>query len=375
MFKFFNFLKSIDWYLLIPAVIISFAGILTMNSFFDQNGLYYKQIIWLFVSVVFFVISSNADWRFLRRSGVVFLFYLGSFVVLGALFFTNPIKGVHSWFNLGFFAFQPVDFIKLILIILLSKYFSQRHIEIANIKHIMISGIYALLLFILIFLQPDFGSAVIIFLVWLAMIVISGIQKKHILFVFLAGILTFGICWSFVFEKYQRDRIVSFIYPLTDLQGSGYNAFQSTIAVGSGEFFGKGIGLGSQSKLKFLPEYQTDFIFASFAEEWGFFGSILLFALYGFLFWRILDLSRKGISNFEVLYGFGLVVVFISHFVIHVGMNIGLLPVTGLTMPFMSYGGSHLLSEFLGLGMLSGMSKYSRAISKDMTKNEMIGII
>lgn len=360
---------------MIPTFFISLSGILTMNSFFDKNDLFLKQIIWLSFSIIVFIIFSNIDWRFLRRSTIVFLLYLISVFVLAILFLTDPIKGVRSWFDLGFFAFQPVDFVKLVLIVLLSKYFSQRHIEIANFKHIIISGIYSFLLFFLIFLQPDFGSAVVIFSIWFAMVIISGIKKRHILLVFLIGLFAFGILWSFVFEEYQRDRIISFIYPLTDLQGSGYNAFQSTIATGSGELFGKGVGLGSQSKLKFLPEYQTDFIFASFAEEWGFIGSIILFILYGFLFWRILDLSKKGMNNFEVLFGLGLLVMFISHFIIHVGMNIGLLPITGLTMPFMSYGGSHLLSEFLGLGILSGMSKYSRIINKDLTENEIIGLI
>jgi len=168
--------------------------------------------------------------------------------------------------------------------------------------------------------------------------------------------------------------LVTFLHPLTDLEGAGYNAYQSTIAVGSGGLFGKGVGYGTQSRLQFLPEYQTDFIFAAFAEEWGFFGVVILFLLYGVVLWRILLNALLGVSNFEMLFGIGLAFFFMSHLLVHVGMNIGLLPVTGITLPFMSYGGSHLLTEFAGLGILMGMRRYRRTIHRDDIKNEFVGI-
>ena len=186
------------------------------------------------------------------------------------------------------------------------------------------------------------------------------------------GLLSFAILWFFVFAPYQKQRILTFVHPLTDIQGAGYNAYQSTIAVGSGEWFGKGIGFGTQSKLSFLPEYQTDFIFAAFAEEWGFVGVLLLFALFGILFYRIIKLSFYGASNFEVLFGLGVAILFASHFIIHIGMNIGLLPVTGTTIPFMSYGGSHLLTEFMALGILTAMAKYKVAVHREViAKSDM----
>jgi rod shape determining protein RodA len=180
--------------------------------------------------------------------------------------------------------------------------------------------------------------------------------------------------WAFVFAPYQKARILTFIHPLTDTTGAGYNALQSTIAVGSGGLFGKGIGYGTQSRLEFLPEYETDFIFAAFAEEWGFVGVVLLFFLFGVVFWRILLNAMRGSTNFEILYGLGVAIMFMSHFIVHVGMNIGLLPVTGTTVPFLSYGGSHLFTEFLSLGILVGMRKYQRVFHKDDTKNEFLGI-
>lgn len=371
-----RFFGGIDWLLLGAVFFISVAGILTMNSFVDQNNLFTRQIIWLLVSIVVFIVASLVDWRFLRRRDSILVVFFGSILVLLSLFVLGSVfKGARSWFDLGAFAFQPVDFTKIALVLVLSKYFSRRHIEIANVRHILISGFYTFVIFMLVFLQPDFGSAIIIFFIWLAMVLFSGISKKHLLAVFFTGIICFGGLWFFVFKDYQKARIVTFVNPLTDIRGAGYNAYQSMIAVGSGEIWGKGVGLGSQSKLKFLPEYETDFIFAAFSEEWGFVGVIILFTLYGVVFWRILKIARRGATNFETLYGLGIASIFLSHFVIHVGMNVGLLPVTGITMPFMSYGGSHLISEFLALGILVGQYSYARVVDKEGTKNEIIGVV
>jgi rod shape determining protein RodA len=295
--------------------------------------------------------------------------------VLLFVLLTGPVKGARSWFNLGAFAFQPVDFVKIVLIIILSKYFSRRHIEIANVRHILVSGFYAFVFFALVMLQPDFGSGIILFAIWFGMVLVSGISKKHLLAVFLIGVISFSGLWLFVFKEYQKARIMTFIHPLTDLQGAGYNAYQSTIAVGSGGIWGKGVGYGTQSKLQFLPEYETDFIFAAFSEEWGFVGALILFVLYGILFWRILDIARKGASNFETFFGFGVAIMILSHLIVHVGMNIGVMPVTGITMPFMSYGGSHLLAEFCALGIIMSQKSYSRVAGRDASKNEIIGVV
>jgi len=373
-------IKNIDWLLLGAIFFISVAGILTMNSFLPAQAgakdiLFFRQIIWLSISILALFMASLFDWRFLHRSGSIVVLYIISGLTLLFLFITGSMfKGAQSWFNFEAFAFQPVDFAKLVLVMLLAKYFSRRHIEIANVRHILTSGFYTFIIFMLVFLQPDFGSAIIIFLIWLAMILFSGISKKHLLVVFLSGLMAFGGLWFFIFKDYQKARIVSFIHPLTDIRGVGYNAYQSMIAVGSGEIWGKGVGLGSQSKLKFLPEYETDFIFAAFSEEWGFVGVVIMFGLYGVVFWRIIYISKRGATNFETLYGLGLASIFLFHAIIHIGMNIGLLPVTGITMPFMSYGGSHMLAEFLGIGILMGQYSYARAINKEEAKNEIIGI-
>jgi len=247
-----------------------------------------------------------------------------------------------------------------VLIAILAKYFSKRHELIGDFRHIFVSGIYALFIFGLVFIQPDFGSAIILFLIWFGMVLVAGISYKHLAVVGVIGVLAFGALWNFGFQDYQKERIMTFLNPLEDIQGAGYNAYQSTIAVGSGQVFGKGVGYGTQSKLQFLPEYETDFIFAAFAEEWGITGVILLFGLFGIVVWRLLYHALRGATNFECLFAVGVSILLISHFFVHIGMNIGLLPVTGTTVPFLSYGGSHLLTEFLAVGMVIAMTRYSK---------------
>ena len=365
--------SHIDWWLLSAALLVTTAGIVTMNSFSGENYFFENQLIWMALSVALFLFLSVLDLRFLRRTNVVVALYVAVVALLVLVFFFGEVvKGAQSRFDLGAFALQPSDPAKLALILILAKYFTRRHIEIAHIRHILVSGAYALILFALIFLQPDFGSALIIFSIWLGMVLIAGISKKH-----LAGLLlvvaVVGVgLWNFGLADYQKDRIVTFLHPLADIQGAGYNAYQSTIAVGSGEILGKGVGYGTQSKLAFLPEYQTDFIFAAFAEEWGFLGVLSLFALYGIIFWRIIKNAVYGETNFEVLFSAGVAVFFFAHFVIHIGMNMGLLPVTGTTIPFMSYGGSHLLTEFMALGIITAMSRYRRTVHRDLIKESDI---
>ncbi|MEK7095077.1 MAG: FtsW/RodA/SpoVE family cell cycle protein [Patescibacteria group bacterium] len=374
MKKVFSSLSNIDWILFGATLPLLGAGLVTMNSFTGDSSFFIRQLIWIIISIAVFFGLSFVDFRFLRKTWVSVTLFLISCSVLTVLFVVGQVtNGAVSWFNFGFFSFQPGDFIKLVLIIILAKYFSRRHIEIANVRHIVVSGFYAFIIFLLIFIQPDFGSAVMIFLIWFGMILISGISKKHVLIMVAIGLTVFSALWFFEFKDYQKDRIKSFINPMSDIRGAGYNAYQSTIAVGSGELFGKGVGYGTQSRLKFLPEYQTDFIFAAYAEEWGFLGVIILFAMYGIVVWRVILNTLRGASNFEMLFGAGMAVFLIVHFVINVGMNMQLLPVTGQTLPFLSYGGTHLLTEFTGLGILMGMRKYRRVAHKDVAKNEFIG--
>jgi len=367
--------SNVDWLLILFIIPVISAGLITMKSFTNETSFFSHQLIWVAISFVFLFLFSFIDFRFLKRTDVlVVLFSIFSFLLILLFVFGSEVKGAQSWFSFGGFSFQPSDMMKLVVILMLSKYFSRRHIEIGNFKHIFISGVYAIIPFVLVFLQPDFGSAIIIFFIWFGMTLVSGISKKHLIFVLGLVLIAFVFLWSFIFQPYQKDRIINFIQPLSNIQGSGYNVYQSTIAVGSGRILGKGVGFGTQSRLNFLPEYETDFIFAAFSEEWGFLGVMILFILLGLIIWRILHISMLGVSNFEILYGLGLAIYFMTHFIINIGMNLGIMPVTGITLPFMSYGGSHLLTEFMGLGILMGMNKYRRVAHRDDMHNEFLGI-
>ena|SRR3989338_2137991 len=371
-------IKRIDWMLLFFILPIVAAGLFTMKSFTpleDQGGFFERQVIWVALSLLIFLAFSYIDFRFLKRTDVLVAIFLLNVAVLGVLFAVGYVShGAQSWLNFGFFSFQPADTMKLVLVLILAKYFSRRHVEIRDTKHIFISGFYAVVPMVLVLLQPDFGSAMIIGLIWLGMVLVSGISKKHLLLVFLGGAAAFTIMWLFVFAPYQKARIVSFLNPLSDIQKSGYNVFQSTIAVGSGELTGKGLGFGTQSRLKFLPEAQSDFIFAAFAEEWGFIGSILLLILYTLLISRILHHASLGAGNFEILFALGIAIFFMSHILINIGMNIGIMPVTGIPLPFMSYGGSHLVTEFAALGILMSIRRYGRSAHRDDMRHEFLGV-
>lgn len=365
---------SFDLLLVVVPVLLSLAGLVTMNSFSGDEPFFERQLLWLGVSFVVMLVVALLDVRVLHNTSVVVGLFGASLAGLVlVLMFGTVVMGAQNRFDLGFFAFQPSDPAQLVLVLVLAKFFSRRHIEIAHLRHILVSGLYAFSMFVLLFLQPDFGSAVIIFAIWLGMVLMAGISKKHLALVFVVGVLATTGLWLFAFADYQKERILTFLHPLADIQGSGYNAYQSTIAVGSGELIGKGIGLGSQSKLEFLPEFETDFIFAAFAEEWGFVGVTLLFALFGVLFWRLVVHARYGASNFETLACFGIVLWFLAHIIVHVGMNVGLMPVTGTTIPFLSYGGSHLITEFAALGLVLAMSRYERSVIHERSEQEFEG--
>lgn len=363
-----------EWPLLIIPVALCVLGILTMHTFGDGSSLAPRQVIWLGVGIVVFLLCASFDMRFIRRTPVILAGYAVSIgLLLLLLVATHSVQGARSWFDLGFFSLQPSDPIKLVFIALMAKYFSRRHMQIGDFRHIIVSGGYAAGLILLILVEPDLGTAAIFSTVWFGMVLVSGISKKHLAIIITIAAVSAAGLWAFALRDYQRDRIVSFLNPAADIHGTGYNAYQATIAVGSGEIMGKGIGYGTQSKLRFLPEYETDFIFASFAEEWGFVGVSLVLVLYGLLLTRLLSIARRAATNFDALFTVGVVLLFTAHIFIHAGINLGLLPVTGTTIPFMSYGGSHLIVEFAALGIVASLARNARSVPREHAMNEYLG--
>ena len=357
-------------YYFLTAVSLTILGILTILPVGSTDPtLFYKQIIFLIIAVITSVFVSKIDFSFLRSGKVTFLLYIITvFVMISLLLFAPEINGAKSWFIFGPIVVQPVEFAKVILIILLAKYFKHRHIAIGFVRHLAVSLFYVGVILFLTFLQPDLGSAFIIGLFWLGFVLVAGMSKKHFL-IFLIITSFFAVTsWNFL-PSYQQDRVRSFLTPLEDLSGIGYNAYQSKIALGSGQLIGKGIGQGTQSKLSFLPEYESDFIFSAYGEENGFIGILILFFLYGVIFTRILTTALRGETNFETFFALGTVVYILIQTSVHIGVNIGFFPVTGTSLPFVSYGGSHILSEYILLGMIMSMryrgNELKRKISRE----------
>lgn len=362
---FFQNIRDVDWVLFSTALTISFLGYITLfpNTSTVPDVLYKQAFFILFSCIIFFIASNDTFFfRSLFQTGrllfFLYLFSLGTLIAL--LLFMEPFNGAQSWFVIGSLSVQPVEFMKIVLVAVLARYFAVRHIYIRHFSHIVISAIITIIPFILVILQPDFGSAVILGTIWFFIVLFLGIRSKHFLLLLLILVLSAGIGGNFFLADYQKNRILSFLEPLADLQGVGYNAYQAKVAIGSGGVFGKGVSEGTQSKLSFLPEYSSDFIFAAFAEEWGFAGVVLLFLLFGVLFARLFTLALYANTPFEAIFTTGVAIWFFTHIFYHIGVNIGILPVTGVTMVFMSQGGSHLITSFLALGIISGMSKQKR---------------
>lgn len=360
-----------EWPLPAIAIVLCVLGILTMHTYGDGASLAPRQVVWVIIGVAAYAMLASIDLRFIRRTPVILAGYAISLALLALLLVAvHPVMGARAWFSLGPVAFQPADPAKLVLIALLAKYFSRRHAVIRNVRHIAISGLYVGAPVLLVLLEPDLGTAVIMCAIWFGMILVSGISKKHLAAVLAIGLVAAAGLWTFGLHPYQRERIVAFVNPAADIQGSGYNAYQATIAVGSGELWGKGIGYGTQSKLRFLPVYQTDFIFAAFAEEWGFVGIGLLLLLYGLLLMRLIAIARRSATNFDALFTIGVVILFTAHIFIHAGINVGILPVTGTTIPFMSSGGSHVVMEFAALGIVASLARSGRSAPREAGDHE-----
>ena len=363
-----------DWTLLFPALALSLIGILTMSTFGQGASLAPRQMLWLAVSLAVYLSLAFIDMRFIRRTSIVMALYGLAFLLLAlVLVASHPVMGARAWFSLGPVSFQPADLAKLAIIALLAKYLSRRYVEIGDIRHILVSGAYTLGLALLIVVEPDMGNAIIFTTLWLGMMLVSGISKKHLALLGIVGLIAASVLWFGGLKSYQRARIISFVNPASDIHGAGYNAYQAKIAVGSGELLGKGIGYGTQSKLRFLPEYQTDFIFAAFAEEWGFVGVVLLLSVYALLFTRLAQIARESATNFDAFFTLGVLILFAAHTAIHVGISLGLLPVTGTTIPFMSSGGSHLVLEFGALGIVTSLARHGRGAVRNPSENEYLG--
>ncbi len=354
--KLWFYLKKFDFFLLFLVFLLSATSFLTIWSFsFKEKFLLLKKQILFFVLGIFlFFIFSFFNWQiFNENPHLILIIYFLSLLSLVFLYFCEPVRGVHSWYKIGGITFNPAEFLKIILIILLAKYFSQKHIEMYRLRHIFQSGFYVLIPAILIFFQPDLGQVIILILLWLSILIISGIKIRQFLILMILFLIIASICWMTVLKDYHKKRILGFIFP--DPLGVSWSQNQSKIAIGSGGFFGKGIGKGSQTQLGFLILPQTDFIFSAIAEQTGFLGVSILLLIFSLLIWQIMKVAFFAKKNFPKLFAGGLASLLFWEFFIHVAMNLGLIPVIGIPFPFVSYGGSNLIANFIALGILQNI--------------------
>lgn len=358
------YFKKFDWPLIGSVLVLSFIGLMELRGVDAGEGTayFFRQLFFLGCGVVAMFSFSFFDIQIFKNSSffLVAIYFLliailGTVLVLG-----HKVHGMTGWFRFGQIGFAPVEFAKVILILILAKYFSGRHIEVYRIRHIIISGIYTLFPAVFVLMQPDLGSVLILVFIWLGIVILSGMKSRHLSVVLLLGILVSVSAWFFVLKTYQKERILSVLDSNRDPLGYNYNINQAKIAIGSGGLFGKGLGRSSQGQLSFLPEKHTDFIFALFAEEWGFAGILFFFAVYSFFFYRLIKIIIASFNNFFRLFTAGFAVMIFAHLLINVGMNLGIIPVTGIPLPFLSYGGSNLLVNFIALGIIQNINIQSK---------------
>lgn len=356
-----NQLRRMDWVLVAVSIALVVFGLVTIYSASLRSGDFsnlYKQIGFSVLSLILMFSISFIDNRTIRENPaiVLSLYFFCVLALIGVFFFAPEIRGIRSWYRIGGFSFDPIEPTKIILILILAKYFSKRHVELYKVRHIVLSGIYALIPAVLIFMQPEFGSVIILGAIWIGILLVSGIRIRDFLLLCLVFAIIFSLSWTFILKDYQKNRIFNFVAPsASDPLGEGWSQSQAKISIGSGGLLGKGIGQGSQTQYGFLPEPQTDFVFSVIGEETGFVGTALLLSLFGVLFWRILKIAFDANSNFSRLFATGLAFSIFFQMVINVGMNLGLLPVIGIPLPLVSYGGSNLLFTFIALGILQNM--------------------
>lgn len=324
-----------------------------------QNPYFGKQVIFVILGIVMMGIFSFFNYRYLKNNSLaVFALYIISIALLLMPFLFHSIRGVRSWIAIGGLTFEPAEFIKLVLVIIMAKYFSQRHIHINDYRHIIVSGLYCMIPIGITLIQPDLGSAAIMFFVWIGMLVAIGLNRRQLFVLAMLLLIVGTVGWTFALKPYQKVRVVSFLNPGSDPHGSGYNLIQSKIAIGAGHWFGSGWGKGPQTSNGFLPEPYNDFVFASTADQFGLFGIGAIIAAIIFLISRIMHIAERATSNFGRLFAVGLAIIIATHAIVGSGVDLGLLPVTGIPFPFISYGGSSLWALLIGLGILQSIKRY-----------------
>ena len=349
---------NFDWVLLSIVLMLCAVGIVAMYSATmgsPQLGRFLpRQVIWMGLGLALALTATVIDYRIWAQ--------FGSFLHLGAIFLLilvlfigtgGPGSPVERWLQVGPIFLQPSEFAKLTLVLSLAHYFREgQRIGRLGIKELIWPSLLMLVPLLLILRQPDLGTALLLLIVFMPMIFLAGLKLWVLLASIVLGLCSLPIAWHFVLKPYQQERVLTFLDPTRDPLGAGYHIIQSKIAVGNGGIWGQGVGGGTQGQLNFLPAHHTDFIFSVFAEEWGFVGTLTVLLLFmALIFWSLGHILNTQ-DRVSAMLTVGVVTILTSHVLINIGMTIGLMPVVGVPLPFFSYGGSAMLSQMFGIGLL-----------------------
>lgn len=360
---FLNFFKNYDWLLLAGTIFLSAIGLAVLFSTtyeFNIQSEATRQVFNMIIGFAVLFVMSRIDYRLFKSySGILYITVI--LLLLFVRIFGFSVMGAQRWVDLGFFQFQPSLLAQLLMAIILAKYFSENYEDLHHFKAIAKSAIYVGIPTFLVAIQPDLGTALVFIFTWAVMLLVSNAKRIYIFIFGAAGLASLPLIWS-ILKDYQKDRVLAFLNPTADPMGSGWNVHQAMIAIGSGQIWGRGLGRGTQSQLDFIPEKHTDFVFASLGEELGFIGISVTLLLFGILFYRGIRIAALARDFFGTYLAIGILSIIFVHVFVNISMNMGLLPVTGIPLPFISYGGTPVLVDLAGIGMLLSVHRRYKKI-------------
>lgn len=353
---FISSLKRMDWLINVSAATLALASLAIIAS--ARPALFSQQLSWFVLAAAVIAIGAAVDWRpfLVSRRLMLGVYFFSVALLVITYFFAPEIRHTRSWLVFGPVQVQTSEFAKFGLIVFFSYFFARRHSGIAHWYNIAIPFVYFALPAALVLLQPDLGSTLILFGLWLSYLFMSGLRRRHLIIGLLLCSIAAAGGWHWFLKEYQKERVIGFFQPEYDPLGVNYNVIQSKISIGSAGWWGKGFRQGTQVQLGFLPEAATDFIFAAFTEEWGVAGAALLLAAFTALTLRIIIVGARSENSFSQLLCLGTAVVLLLHFVFNIGSTIGFLPVVGVPFPFFSYGGSSILTLALLIGIIQSIA-------------------
>lgn len=350
-------MKHIDFTLIFLVIGLCILGLLVIYSTTHQDiinegvtQITKKHIISILTGLLCCILVTIIDYHAIAKTAVP-LYFLSLIILVYVIFFGKDIAGSRRWIQVVGFEFQPAEFAKITLIILLSDFLSREKDKFSNFLYFTLPFLFTGILMFLIYKQPDLGTSIVFLAITLFMIFIAGISWKYIIIVFILLVSFFPVVWSFL-KSYQRSRLLLFLNPEMDPLGAGYNIIQSKVAIGSGGLFGQGLFSGIQSQLKFLPAQHTDFVFAVIGEELGFMGALLLISLFILILWKGIRIAQEAPDSLGTFMATGVTSLMFIHILINIGMSMGLMPATGLPLPFVSHGGTFMITNFIGIGLL-----------------------